>query len=130
MTASFLAACGIFEGGEGSLHLNEPLPHGTSVAVGQFLGSPHVTGVVRVIRTGTGQFVVRLEGLSITEPLPLFVTATVGGVTGGFQAQLRAASGNQNYGTSQPDNAQWTSAEIRPPGAVTVTTPIATAILQ
>ncbi len=106
---------------------NDALPSGTQVAIGTFTGTG-ATGTVRVIRTATGQYTVRLEGLNVTASLPAYLTGTVGGATGGFQTQLRGASGNQNYNFSTGgSNQSWGSVELRPPGGVTVTTPFAVA---
>ncbi len=121
-----LTACGFDLSGD-TIAFNDAAPGGTVVAVGTFTGTG-ATGTVRVFRVATGSYTVRLEGLSVTDPLPAYLTGTVGGQNGRLQTQLRGSTGNQNYNFNAGGaNMSWTSVELRPPGGVTVTTPFAVA---
>jgi hypothetical protein len=130
-TVILLTGCGIFDqSGSGTVTFNDPMPSGgTQVASGQFLNSSAVSGTVRVIRTASTSFVIRLENFSTTSSLPLSLTATVDGTVGAVSQQLRATSGNMNYTVSANYNAVFSTVEIRPPGSVATSSPIATCTL-
>jgi hypothetical protein len=125
---ALLLGCGLPSGG-GDFAIYEPLPQGSQVAFGSFAAGGQAQGTVRIIQSQPGSYTVRLEGFSSSVALPLFLTATVGGKIGGFTAPLRATAGNQNYPAILAAGGVWSSVEIRPPGDVNITTPIATATL-
>lgn len=118
-TALFLVlasapACGSKFGSGASTTPNDLAPNGTLVVTAALTGQNgrSVSGSAAVYRlSSTNEYVVRLEGLSLTSGPNLRVTGTAGGAVV-LNAALRSTQGNQNYFTGITATQTWQAVNI------------------
>jgi hypothetical protein len=103
-----VCGCGMIstDGTGGSTAPNDARPTSTPLKQAQIMGQngKSASGTASVFFSGSGAYIIRLEGISVTSEsgLAVQVYATPGGRIGNFQ--LRATSGSQNYSLSNSVN--------------------------
>ncbi|MBI4925574.1 MAG: hypothetical protein HY843_06580 [Bdellovibrio sp.] len=94
--------------------LNDPIPSGTIVAMGQFegLNSKTVTGAASIYKVNTeGSFIVRLEGIASPSENGLQVVVKTSDTTV-LKTPLRSTNGSQNYSFTVTDIVTWSYVSI------------------
>lgn len=111
-----IVGCGQLTRGTGSGGLNEPVPDGQVVAQDSFDGvnGQEISGVAAVYLLTSGQYTIRIEGLSGLDESGLQVYADIDG-SRTFIAALRSTKGSMNYTTSITGTRVFTSVRIVSP---------------